>query len=214
MAIKLPERTYFTFSELMARWQCSENDVRELMVRGDLVPSIYHNGRAIPLEEVVPGAWTPSKVDDMEGEVHAQGLLYLRDFLPRGPFTGDFLLASVEREGSPLLSLQRGGEHRMVALEEVLEEGVIAMEEVARVERNLAAAMGAGGEKKVATVERNTLLTIIAVLCKEAKLDFTKPAKTAGLIQDAAAQMGVSIGETTIETHLKKIPDALATRTK
>ena len=68
--------------------------------------------------------------------------------------------------------------------------------------------------KPLMTRERETLLTIIAVLCKEAKLDYTKHAKTAGFIQSTAAIMGVAIGETTIENHLKKIPDALATRMK
>ena len=67
-------------------------------------------------------------------------------------------------------------------------------------------------EKPLATTERNTLLTIIASLCKEAKLDHTKHAKTAGLIQSTAASMGLSIGETTIEGHLKRIPNALAGR--
>jgi hypothetical protein len=62
--------------------------------------------------------------------------------------------------------------------------------------------------------ERRTLLCIIAALCKEAGLDYKKAAKTAGLIQGTAQQMGVSLGETTIEGHLKKIPDALATRMK
>jgi hypothetical protein len=69
-------------------------------------------------------------------------------------------------------------------------------------------------EKTLGTTERNTLLTIIAVLCKEAKLDHTKPSKTAGLIQSTAAGMDVSIGETTIEGHLKKIPNAMETRMK
>jgi len=62
--------------------------------------------------------------------------------------------------------------------------------------------------------ERNTLLTIIAVLCKEARIPYEKPAKAAVLIQSTAAGMGVSIGESTIEGHLKKIPDALETRMK
>jgi len=62
--------------------------------------------------------------------------------------------------------------------------------------------------------ERDTLLTIIAALCKEAKIPYDKPAKAAGLIKSTAATMGASIGETTIEGHLKKIPDALATRMK
>ena len=64
------------------------------------------------------------------------------------------------------------------------------------------------------TRERNTLLSIIAVLCKEAQIDYIKPAKAARFIQGAAALMQVSIGETTIEGHLKKIPDALETRMK
>lgn len=62
--------------------------------------------------------------------------------------------------------------------------------------------------------ERNTLLSIIAALCKDIGYDYTKAAKTAVLIQSTAAKMGVSIGETTIEGHLKKIPDALAGRMK
>lgn len=69
-------------------------------------------------------------------------------------------------------------------------------------------------EKPLSTRERDTLLTIIAVLCKDAGYDYTKAAKTAGLIQSTAAGIGVSIGETTIENHLKKIPDALGTRTR
>lgn len=69
-------------------------------------------------------------------------------------------------------------------------------------------------EKPLATRERNTLLTIIAVLCKEANLDPTKPAKTAGMILHTATGMGLQIGETTIETHLKRIPDALESRMK
>jgi hypothetical protein len=56
------------------------------------------------------------------------------------------------------------------------------------------------------TRERNTLLTIIAALCKEAKIDYSTASKAAYLIQGAAASLGVNIGETTIEGHLKKSP--------
>ena len=71
----------------------------------------------------------------------------------------------------------------------------------------------ASGEQ-LATNERNTLLVIIAALCREAKIDYTKPAKAAGMILHTADGMGVKIGETTIERHLKKIPDAVETRMK
>lgn len=69
-------------------------------------------------------------------------------------------------------------------------------------------------EKPLSTNERNTLLVIIAALCREAKIDYTKPAKAAGMILHTADGMGVKIGETTIERHLKKIPDALEARMK
>jgi hypothetical protein len=69
-------------------------------------------------------------------------------------------------------------------------------------------------EKPVGTKERITLLTIIAALCKEAKIDYIKHSKAAGLIQSTADAMGVSIGETTIEGYLKKIPDVLGARTR
>ena len=69
-------------------------------------------------------------------------------------------------------------------------------------------------DKPLSNRERDTLLTIIAVLCKEAKFDYTKHAKTAGLIQSTAVGMGLQIGESTIEEKLKKITNALASRMK
>ena len=68
-------------------------------------------------------------------------------------------------------------------------------------------------EKPVGTKERNTLLAIIGVLCKEARIDHTKHSKAAGLIESTASKMGVSIAETTIENHLKNVADALRSRT-
>lgn len=64
------------------------------------------------------------------------------------------------------------------------------------------------------TRERNTLLCIIAALCKEAEIDYSKPAKAANIIQGAVASLGASIGESTIEGHLKKIPNAVESRMK
>jgi hypothetical protein len=73
---------------------------------------------------------------------------------------------------------------------------------------------GSALDKPLSNRERDTLLTIIAVLCKGANCDYTRVAKTAGHIHRTAEDMEISIGETTIETHLKKIPNALGARTK
>lgn len=73
---------------------------------------------------------------------------------------------------------------------------------------------GKSDEKPVGTRERNTLLCIIAALCQEAKIDRTKPAKAAGEILNIMSSMGLQVGETTIEGHLKAIPGALESRTR
>lgn len=69
-------------------------------------------------------------------------------------------------------------------------------------------------DRPLGTRERNTMLCIIAALCKDLGYDHTKHAKTAGLILSTAAGMGISIGETTIENKLKEIGNALESRMK
>lgn len=72
-------------------------------------------------------------------------------------------------------------------------------------------------EKPLATTERNTLLTIIAVLAKAAKVqidDYSKPGKAAGYIEGLTDEFGAHVSKRAIEDHLKKIPDALRTRMK
>lgn len=69
-------------------------------------------------------------------------------------------------------------------------------------------------ETPLNTSERNSLLTIIGLLCQEAKIDYSKAAKAAGLLHSTAAKMGVKIGESTIENHLKKVSNVLADRMK
>ena len=64
------------------------------------------------------------------------------------------------------------------------------------------------------TRERNTLLTIIAALCREARIDIKTPSKAGYLIQSLTDSMGASVAKRTVEEHLKKIPHALATRMK
>ena len=71
--------------------------------------------------------------------------------------------------------------------------------------------------KPLGTRERDTLLTIIAVLAKAAKVpldDYGKPGKAAGYIEGLTDEFGAHVSKRAIEDHLKKIPDALGTRMK
>ncbi|MDD2809282.1 hypothetical protein [Rhodoferax sp.] len=69
-------------------------------------------------------------------------------------------------------------------------------------------------EKPLLTRERDTLLTIIAALAKEAKLQIDQPGKTALYIEGLTNEMGSPVSKRAIEEHLKKIPNALETRMK
>lgn len=229
MVIKIPPRKYLTFNELLLRWQCTENDLRYLIVNGELKPAIK--------------ATQPLKLVDWEYDVMAEGCVpcgnkengsgYAIEVQPTGwlylqypahitPLNCEFRLASRARDPSapaepwdpPLYDwFWLPYEIEMASVEL---EAAFLMEEVLKYEtrHDAEAPQPHRVEKPIGTRERDTLLTIIAVACREAKLDYSKPSKTAALIQDSAAKLGIAIGETTVEGHLKKIPEALRARMK
>lgn len=69
-------------------------------------------------------------------------------------------------------------------------------------------------ERPLGTRERDTLLTIIAALAKEARLQIDQPGKAALFIEGLTNQLGSPVSKRAIEEHLKKIPNALETRMK
>lgn len=64
------------------------------------------------------------------------------------------------------------------------------------------------------TRERNTLVALIGVLCREEGIDYSKPAAAAATIKNMTASHGLSIGESTIEGIMKKIPQAIEARSR
>jgi hypothetical protein len=223
MAINIPARNYLTFSELQERWQCSENDLSYVIISGEVKPSMRLIGKhkLLSWEIDVFGNWVASDYEPgnigYAIAVDTRGWQYLQDPVQTESFDCEFRFAADDRDADKgefpfAIWCRLNG---TVNIGKIKEAAVFLLEEIARYE----AKYGNRSEyqkpvKPLATRERDTLLTIIAALCKEAKIPYDKPAKAAGLIQGTAATMGVSIGETTIEGHLKKIPDALATRMK
>ena len=59
------------------------------------------------------------------------------------------------------------------------------------------------------TKERTTLLVVIGALARKAGIDVEKPTTAAKAIVNALQEMGVQIGQRTVEECLKEIPDAL-----
>jgi hypothetical protein len=232
MAIKFPEKTWFTFQDLIERWQCTENDIRRLVVDKSLIPSIR------TAEILTTPNWKPNSSGHFEpsGRLQHRGdagrsiehtplnhWLYLRRPVRTAAFDCEFRLATFEIDTpEPKTDNDVAGNGilwswlpEVMTMVSVVREAAFLLEEVARFEAKHTRKEREGiPDKPLVTKERNTLLTIIAVLCKESNLDYKTHAKTAGLIQNTAASMGISIGETTIENHLKKVSDALGSRMK
>ena len=72
----------------------------------------------------------------------------------------------------------------------------------------------AGDTRPLLTTERNTLLTIIAALAKQAKIDIKEAGKSAQYISGLTDELGANVSKRAIEDHLKKIPSALEARMK
>lgn len=223
MAIKIPERNYLTFSELQERWQCSENDLRYAIISGAVKPSMRLIGKHKLLSWEIDafGDWVAS--DYAPGdfgytlEVDARGWQYLHDPVQTESFDCEFRFAAddwdAEKGESPFAIWRKL--NSTVNIGKIKESAVFLLEEIARYE----AKYGNEAEyqkpaKPLATRERDTLLTIIAALCKEAKIDIKTPSKAGDLIESLTDSMGAPVARRTIEEHLKKIPNALETRMK
>jgi hypothetical protein len=67
-------------------------------------------------------------------------------------------------------------------------------------------------EKPIGGRERNTLLVIVAALCKLAKIDVNRSSAAGKTIESETVAMGARVPSRTIEEHLKRIPEALDAR--
>lgn len=237
MTMTSAARKYLTCAELEKKWQCQSNDLCCLIIQGRLKPAVMvlqpmaapafnFRHQRHPRTPLIIGA------DGSPDLYRYPGWLYLQNPVQTAAFDCEFELANGVRDpgASPLnifdedLYVDEGvlpyndfwfRLPNAFSFSRVQSEAVFFVDEIERYElEQKSAAHSHGPERPVTTVERNTLLTIIAVLCKDAGYDYTKHAKTAGSIASAAAFMEVSIGESTIEGKLKLIPEALATRMK
>jgi hypothetical protein len=229
MKIRVPPRPYHTFSELVSKWKRSENSLRYAIISGELKPCIKLTGSSTRL------AWTAGDAGTWKGVVRTDfnssepidsrptAWLYLQDPKQTGPFDCTFQVACDARDPMEDRNINFDLWYKLdptCSMSNVVAEAVFLNSEVERYEKAFGwshqpdATVSKEVEKPIQTSERNSLLTIIAVLCKEAKLDYKTASKTSDLIEGMADSMGVSIGATTIRDHLKRIPDALRTRVR
>lgn len=75
------------------------------------------------------------------------------------------------------------------------------------------ASMQAMVGKNLGTTERRTLLTIIAILCRHAKIDYRERG-AAATISRMAEEAGTPVSDDTVRRWLQEIPDAVESRTR
>lgn len=140
----LAKRARLTFDEVRERWQWSENDLREAVISGQLVPSIYEKGAIWPIR--FDHAGKPSR---MTPAVFSNHWLYAVSVNPTGPFDCNFdYLAdthdALASGGGVYQRDAKGGGfiNNRVTLADVIANGVFATAELTRYE----AAHGAGSK--------------------------------------------------------------------
>ena len=68
MGIKFPEKTYFTFQELLVRWQCVPADLHRLIVSAKLTPSMRAD-----IDELSGVDWEDDPFDGMKASERIEG---------------------------------------------------------------------------------------------------------------------------------------------
>lgn len=160
--MKFHHREYLTFDEVQERWKCSTNDLKSLIVDGNLIPSYIINHVA---QKVIfswqtycePPYWLPvvvkTEVDDdwdaPPSHLHdTQGMYYLLYPEVETALNCRFFFFSTDRshqrgpdEANTCYMLNPYGRHPLsqgISLEMVLENGMIMMAELERYEARIA----------------------------------------------------------------------------
>ncbi len=130
----LAKRTRLTFDEVRERWQWSENDLKEAVISGELVPCIYQKGAIWPIH--FDPAGKPSR---MTPAIFLNRWLYAVGVNPTGPFDCNFeyLADAHDALASGVGVYLRDGSTFMksrVTLADVIASGMFATAELTRYE--------------------------------------------------------------------------------
>lgn len=196
MAIHIP-RKYLTFSELIERWKCEENDIRDAIISGSLVPSIFVHGK-LQWAEFVPttdflarrGALEAKGRFNVDGDpfmLTIDSWLDLRNPVEVGVMACVFPVLCSSATAAPEVGLTVADWYipsRPIEIQQVVDEGVFMMSEVVRFESE---AVGKSTDRAAGDKARRTLLNIIAVLKELASAKRDKDLSQSELIQEMLA---------------------------
>lgn len=219
--MKFKAKKHYTFTELAARWECEIDDLIQAVIDRELIPSIHVSGTfdlyLFTVDHTVEdGLQTESVTQGNSLKTSGRkGFHYL--IWPQRTGSADCQFsffsdkATGHKEGELCFQLTSP-----IDIARLMEMGVFMSDEVARIEAtdDSSTKHDTNEYKPLITRERDTLLTIIAVLANYGKIDIKEHGKSAGFISGLTDEMGAHVSKRTIEEHLKKIPNALETRMK
>lgn len=154
----LHHRNFLTLDEVQERWQCSANDLKNLIVDGNLVPSFVINHVAFKVrfswqKDCEPPYWQPDVVKTKTDEERLEppsnlhetdGMYYLVHPQIEAPLDCKFFYFSKDRnhqmgpdDANVCLMLNSAGKHPLskgITLQMVFEKGGLTMDEVLRYE--------------------------------------------------------------------------------
>ena len=221
MAIKLPERSYFTFPELMARWRCEERDFFHLFLENKLVPSYFFSG---DIKFHDHAAELEHRSNDIFDETPMVSKVFLaHEFMyllwPHQTSVHDlsFHIFASTRTGepfsyAPLIYPPMALANVVYSFQDVIKNGAVMMSEVALFEESAGRPDAQPvNDKLLMTTERNTLLKLVfGMAIKGYSYDpaAAKSAKPKEIVDDLA-ELGITITDDTVRKYLKQAADAV-----
>ena len=214
MAIKFVAKKFYTFAELSVHWQCEITDLRQAVLDGDLVPSLYIKGTdfhelafAIFKTYLVPQTLASSVDEDgFRRPNYVFGFKYLIHPYRQDAFDGQFSFFSEKPTGFVVGDLCHGLEDN-VTIDEILSRGFVMAEEVARIERaSEDKPIAPPLDKPLGTSERNQLLKMVLGMAIDSyRYDpVAKKSEATKQIADDLAKLGIGIDPDTVRKYLKE----------
>jgi hypothetical protein len=230
MAIKLPRRTDYSIPELMERWNCEENDIRRLLITEQLRPSYVVNHVASvvrfsrqPMPDL--GEYWQSEVLPNDGDDHlefkdkvvnTEGFYFLLFPHRTSAFDCHFVYLSKTVDfdrASGLTCLMLGGRAiPKITLDEVILNGVVFEDEVARFESTASTGGRATGSTKSSDTRKydNLLRLVIAMAIDGYRYEPSAekspvPSEIAGAVE----RLGMQMSSQTVRGYLTEASETV-----
>ena len=196
----------------MERWQCTQNDICDLIISETLRASYFVNSE-LKYRELVQredGAIEAKEIDE-ERRFYFEGIYFIQVSGRVSPFDCIFGSFSSSRDMSIVANGELSGYFLLeenLSLSEVLKNGVVTMEELALVERRLSGRMNEeSSPKEPSKKEKATYLNIIGAMLELLKNPRPGRIDDAAVIRELVANYGDKFGIS--ESNLnRKLPEA------